>query len=114
MIYMQLIAIYYEQVPQIRQKMIDTMMKYFHTDSVFVRHEPGSPLALRQTEIWDPIVSWLENELQSPVLVTDSIFGTQQPKGTVEKVRTYLEVRTPLVPRTCRLHHQNIFCTEGH
>ena len=67
------------KVPMTRQKITDTLLRYFHTDAIFCRDQAGTPLAARQAEVWDPLAQWVSERLESPVSVSDSIFGVEQP-----------------------------------
>mmetsp|Transcript_62119 Transcript_62119/g.196469 ORF Transcript_62119/g.196469 Transcript_62119/m.196469 type:complete len:424 (+) Transcript_62119:1047-2318(+) len=79
-----------DQVPTTRGAVTDTLLRYFHTDAIFCRDEAGTPLAVRQAELWDPLAQWVSERLDSPVSVSDSIFGVEQPAATVEALRHYL------------------------
>eukprot|EP00798_Chlamydomonas_sp_ICE-L_P028981 gene28981-32169_t len=80
--------------PKARDKVIDTMMKYLHTDSAVVRYEPGK-MADRQAKMFDPLLQWAEERLHWKLHTSDSMFGTVQSKETEALARSVLEGLDP-------------------
>ncbi|GAX80403.1 hypothetical protein CEUSTIGMA_g7842.t1 [Chlamydomonas eustigma] len=76
--------------PKPREKVIESLLKYIHTDSALCRYEPG-PIAQRQAEVFDPVISWVKEDLGwSSLHHSESIFGTQQQEDVVLGARTLL------------------------
>ena len=69
--------------------MIDTLLKYVHTDAACIRYEPGR-LATRQARLFDPLLAWAAAELGWKLSCTVSISGASQEEATVAAVRGYL------------------------
>lgn len=68
--------------PKARDKVIENLLKYLHTDSGLCRYEPG-PMAQRQALVFDPLVNFVkEGGLGegdwSGLHASDSIFGAPQ------------------------------------
>ncbi|KAG6553080.1 hypothetical protein Mapa_005417 [Marchantia paleacea] len=75
----KLTSIALDQVPTDREKIIATLLKYCHTDTLCCRADLGSKLADKQVKLWDPLLDWAEKEVGARPVVSSSIFGTIQP-----------------------------------
>ncbi|OAE18118.1 hypothetical protein AXG93_4101s1050 [Marchantia polymorpha subsp. ruderalis] len=75
----RLTSITLDQVPTDREKIIATLLKYCHTDTLCCRADEGSKLADKQVKLWDPLLDWAEKEVGARPVVSSSIFGTIQP-----------------------------------
>jgi len=75
--------------PQPRSSVIETMVHYVATDPVLCREETG-PVAKKQKAVFDPIVSWLEQEIGVALTPTHSIFGLTLTDRERAALRNYL------------------------
>ncbi|KAG0571156.1 hypothetical protein M758_6G206300 [Ceratodon purpureus] len=87
---MKLAATSIDQIPRDRERVIYTLLKYFHTDSLCLRAEDTDPVAEKQAAVWDPLVDWVEGEIGERPMVTSSIFGTSQPPHVLEAMEKAL------------------------
>eukprot|EP00879_Flechtneria_rotunda_P009007 GHRR01009430.1.p1 GENE.GHRR01009430.1~~GHRR01009430.1.p1 ORF type:complete len:397 (+),score=186.38 GHRR01009430.1:440-1630(+) len=76
--------------PRGRKAVIDSLLKYVHTDGACIRYEPG-PLQRRQQRIFDPLLQWASEQLDWDLVTSDSIFGTTQSDQAVAAVEQYLK-----------------------
>lgn len=76
--------------PKPRQRVVDDLLKYVHTDAACVRYDPG-PLADRQAKAFDPLLEWAAKELGwGQLRASADIAGPSQPPESVEAVRRWL------------------------
>ncbi|XP_024359709.1 uncharacterized protein [Physcomitrium patens] len=87
---MKLAATSIDQIPRDRERVIHTLLKYFHTDSLCLRAEDTDPVAEKQSAVWDPLIDWAEQEIGERPAVTSSIFGTTQPSHVLEAMEKVL------------------------
>jgi len=76
--------------PRPRGIVIETLLQYIPTDPVFCRAEPGD-LAEKQAELLDPVLRWLEKEIEIPLHSTSSIFGVEFSCSDTDKLRHYID-----------------------
>ncbi|CAM6032634.1 unnamed protein product [Sphagnum compactum] len=83
---MKLAATSIDQMPSDRDRVVESLLKYFHTDSLCLRAPDMDPLAEKQVKMWDPLLDWFKSEIGVRPLVTSSIFGTTQPPEVLDAV----------------------------
>ncbi|MEW5299964.1 MAG: hypothetical protein WDW38_002795 [Sanguina aurantia] len=76
--------------PKPRDKVVETLLKYIHTDTTCCRVEHGK-LATRQAQTHDPLLTWAHTALGWQMTTDASIYGPTQIDGTVQAARTWLE-----------------------
>eukprot|EP00897_Mesotaenium_endlicherianum_P001652 jgi/Mesen1/1514/ME000132S00459 len=90
---MKLASTAIDQIPVDRPRVIATLLKYFHTDSILCHAPPGSPLSEKQERMWGPILQWAQRELlglSAPLLATSSLLPPDQSEEAVAHMRQVL------------------------
>lgn len=87
---MKLATISIDQMGQEREKVIKTLIKYFHTDAILFRAPEGTRLADAQVEIWDPIRRWLERQVGAEIVTTPGFLPEEQSATAVQGVESLL------------------------
>jgi chaperone required for assembly of F1-ATPase len=67
-----------DAVAQKREEVIDDIVRYASSDLVCYRSASPKPLAMRQAELWDPILKWVHNEYDALFEVTEAVTFVQQ------------------------------------
>eukprot|EP00850_Spirogloea_muscicola_P006003 SM000028S10097 [mRNA] locus=s28:335599:337116:- [translate_table: standard] len=88
---MKLAATAIDQIATDRERVIVTLLKYFHTDSVCVRAPEPSSLADKQAEVWDPILDKVGAHIGVKPSHSADIMGPSQPDKVVTAMRAYLD-----------------------
>ncbi len=73
-----------------RASMTRTVLEFLDTDLVCYRTDQ-QPLAERQGAIWDPWLTWFEQELGAQLLTTDTLVALKQPQKAHDAVKKYVE-----------------------
>jgi chaperone required for assembly of F1-ATPase len=60
---------------------------YGENDALCYRAEAGTPLADRQTEIWDPWLDWAEKRFGVALVQVEGIIHAAQPEATIAALR---------------------------
>lgn len=76
--------------PRPRPEIVQTLMRYIPTDSILCRHTHGS-FATEQNKHFDPVLSWINENVGLKLQPTSSIFGVGLSPQEVDKMREYLE-----------------------
>ena len=76
--------------PAPRERVIETMIAYLHTDGALVREQAGSALAERQAEVFAPVVAWAEALARAEFVPSASVRGAPQSERAVAAVRDHL------------------------
>ncbi|KAJ7569108.1 hypothetical protein O6H91_01G142100 [Diphasiastrum complanatum] len=87
---MKLTATAIDQIPQDRDRVISSLLNYFHTDAVCCRSSEPAGLAAKQAQLWDPLLDWAEKVLGVRPTVSSSLFVTNQPDNVVQVLETAL------------------------
>jgi ATP synthase F1 complex assembly factor 2 len=88
---MQLATTAVDRTPLDRDENVRLLLRYIHSDPglCFVDDE-DSPLGKAHEKGWRPVLDWLKNDMKIPLHKNASFIPEDQPKGSVEKLRTYL------------------------
>eukprot|EP00164_Ancoracysta_twista_P005242 GFYU01007174.1.p1 GENE.GFYU01007174.1~~GFYU01007174.1.p1 ORF type:complete len:272 (-),score=61.61 GFYU01007174.1:28-843(-) len=87
---MTLSATAIDLVPVKRTEIVESMVNYLVTDTVLYRAESPKALVQLQTETWDPLVQFMEDDFNCPLNVTKSFHLVRQPDESLEAVRRFL------------------------
>mmetsp|Transcript_46455 Transcript_46455/g.75820 ORF Transcript_46455/g.75820 Transcript_46455/m.75820 type:complete len:170 (+) Transcript_46455:467-976(+) len=79
-----------DYVPQERNLITDTMVRYLSTDTTCVRALFPDSLVRAQSEKWDPLVEWFFKTFNARLEVIRGFSGNDHPSETVDIVRQYL------------------------
>ncbi|KAF5843227.1 hypothetical protein DUNSADRAFT_903 [Dunaliella salina] len=80
--------------PKPRDRLIEDLLKYAHTDVTCCRYEPGK-VADRQAQMYSPLLTWAHEALGWSLIASDSIAGPSQSEQAISAVRTFLEGLDP-------------------
>eukprot|EP00270_Netrium_digitus_P003915 TRINITY_DN14767_c1_g2_i1.p1 TRINITY_DN14767_c1_g2~~TRINITY_DN14767_c1_g2_i1.p1 ORF type:complete len:460 (-),score=94.81 TRINITY_DN14767_c1_g2_i1:372-1751(-) len=87
---MKLAATAVDIVPKDRMRIIETLLRFFHSDSVLCRDEPGSPLFEKQAQAWDPLLAWARAELGVILTTSSDLHVPDQSEATIQTMRNIL------------------------
>eukprot|EP00976_Prorocentrum_cordatum_P101518 1192670-Prorocentrum_minimum.AAC.5 len=79
-----------DRVPMRKDVIIFELLKFFHTDLACCRDESGTPLAIRQAEILDPIVAFASQKLGTEINVSDALLGAEQSSEATNALNKFL------------------------
>ena len=68
---------------------------YGESDLLCYRAEGPRPLVERQSEAWDPLLTWARRRFDCEFEVTDGIVHRAQPQPTVDRLRRAVAARDP-------------------
>lgn len=88
---MGLAATAMDRVSPCRQEVVDRITKYAKSDLLCYRAESPPELAMRQEKCWQPLLDWLEDTYQAPLMVTTGVAPVDQPEPSVSKIRQVIE-----------------------
>ncbi|KAH7373613.1 hypothetical protein KP509_17G065200 [Ceratopteris richardii] len=88
---MKLTSTAIDKVPKEREKIIQNLLDFFHTDAVCCRHAVDSPLGELQAEIMNPLLDWIEKEFGCRPSHSSSLFVGNQSDEVVEALRKALK-----------------------
>jgi ATP synthase F1 complex assembly factor 2 len=77
-------------VPLRRDAIIFELLKFFHTDLACCRDEDGTPLAIRQAELLDPVVEYASKQLGQKINVSDALMGAEQSEEASDALNKML------------------------
>ena len=76
---------------EIRQGVIDNLLKYVHTDTVcYLQSYPDSLVKLQDT-YWTPLIDWLRDAHKIEMRQTEGILHVRQTDDTIQKLRSVIE-----------------------
>ncbi|KAL5038582.1 hypothetical protein BDV3_006284 [Batrachochytrium dendrobatidis] len=75
----------------IRQGVIDTMLKYVHTDSICYQQSYPSSLVELQKCYWNPLVDWLKEAHNIDIVTTEGIISVTQSDAVMDKLREIIQ-----------------------
>ncbi len=70
---------------------IDKLLRYAETDTLCYRAEPDEPLFRRQDEVWEPLLSALEQRASIRFNRIGGVGYRPQPPATLDRLRSLLE-----------------------
>lgn len=73
-----------------------TLAAYGETDLLCYRAEQPSGLVARQSELWDPLLSWARRRFDVDFEIIPGIMHRPQPASTVARLSKAVAVRSPL------------------
>ncbi|KAJ1671529.1 chaperone [Spiromyces aspiralis] len=79
-----------------REKVIESLLAYFRTDSVCLHESHPDILVEMQEKYWQPLIRWAESEFGIKVVTADNIFIMRQPQESVDKLREVARGFSPL------------------
>lgn len=79
-----------DQVPFDREGIIESLLKYFHSDTVCCRSQ-NPLLAIQQTQEWDPLLDWVESQIGARPTSSSDLFVPDQPEKVLEAMGRALE-----------------------
>lgn len=77
--------------PQHRSVVIQTMLSFLPSDPAVCRLEPDGNLSVKQSNAFDPILSWVQSSIGAKLEPTHSIFGAKISEEDLATFREYLE-----------------------
>ncbi len=73
-----------------RDEAIDTLLSYAETDTLCYRADPDEPLYARQQEVWEPLLTAVEERLGIRFQRVSGVIHKPQPAATLAGLRDYL------------------------
>ena len=80
-----------DRMPQLRRQALDELLGFGRTDLVCYRAAHPPELVRRQETWWNPVVAWLDERLQAPLVVTRDIAPVEQPSESLHRLHERLE-----------------------
>lgn len=71
------------------------IVAYGETDTLCYRADPGDPLAVRQHEIWEPILIWAENRYDISLIRVAGIIHQPQTQHSLSRLKSVVESFDP-------------------
>lgn len=87
---MKLTSTAIDKVPKEREKIIQNLLEFFHTDAACCRDEDNCPLGELQAEVMNPLLDWMEKEFGYRPSHTTSLFVGDQPDEVVKALEKAL------------------------
>lgn len=87
---MRLVATALDRVTDERPSVESDLVAFGGSDLVCYRTDAPMELALRQAELWDPLVEWAALALDAPVATTTGLMAVAQPPAALEALRRHL------------------------
>jgi len=89
---MPLVGTAIDRVPEVRNGLIEGLLKYAETDLLcHLADDTQVALGKRQHEVWQPILDWAADELGARLIPTQGIVAVEQDPKTFEALRSVLE-----------------------
>jgi len=88
---MPLVGTAIDRVPDVRDGLIEGLLRYATTD--LLCHRAGHPadLAARQTDVWQPLLDWAADELGARLTPTEGILAVDQDPAALAALHGVLE-----------------------
>lgn len=80
-----------DRADDIRKEVIDRALRYGESDLLCYRSAEDMDLRQRQSQVWDPILTWAERDLAALFYVTSGVVSVEQPASSLESIRNLLE-----------------------
>jgi len=74
----------------------DEIARFCGTDALCYRADDPETLVQRQTELWDPVLAWVEDLLGNRFVLIGGIIHQDQPEALLKAFRARLDALTPL------------------
>eukprot|EP00250_Pteridium_aquilinum_P001391 c11590_g1_i1 orf=902-1837(-) len=88
---MKLTSTAIDKVPKEREKIIENLLEFFHTDAACCRDKDDSPLGELQAEVMNPLLDWMEKEFGYKPSYSTSLFVNDQPDEVVNAMEKVLK-----------------------
>lgn len=88
---MRLAASALDRVTPYRAAFVDQLARFGDTDLVCYRAPAPTDLVTRQTDMWQPLVDWVLQQFDAPLVVTTDIAPLAQPDGARAGLRAAIE-----------------------
>jgi chaperone required for assembly of F1-ATPase len=85
-----------DRAPVERDNLIDELMDYAGNDLVCYRAASPADLIKLQRQYWDPVLTWVSNDLGAQLKTTEGMMHVAQPPEELAKVRARLEQYDPI------------------
>ena len=80
-----------DRIHDIRKEVIDRALQYGENDLLCYRSAENMDLGQRQSQEWDPVLTWAERDLAVSLIVTSGVVPVEQPASSLESIRCLLE-----------------------
>jgi len=80
-----------DRVPEVRDGLIEGLLKYAETDLLCYRAERPKDLIQRQKEAWDPVLDWAAKDLGARLKPTHGIVAIDQDPEALSALKKVLE-----------------------
>lgn len=87
---MQIACTAIERIPRDRTVIEQTLCAYAGTDLLCYRAAAPADLVQRQTDMWQPVLDWLEREHGARLTATTSVIAVAQPPASLARVAELL------------------------
>lgn len=88
---MRLTSTAIDKVPKEREKIIENLLEFFHTDATCCWDKDDSPLGELQAEVMNPLLDWMEKEFGYRPSHSTSLFVGNQPDEVVTALEKVLK-----------------------
>ncbi|MCG6120856.1 MAG: ATPase, partial [Blastomonas sp.] len=76
-------------------RFVSDIVAYGETDTLCYRADPGDPLAVRQHEVWEPVLTWAENRYDIRLNRIAGIIHQPQSQHSLSRLQTVVESFDP-------------------
>jgi len=80
-----------DRVPEVRDGLIEGLLRYATTDLLCHRAAHPADLARRHVEVWQPLLDWSAETLGARLLPTEGIIAIEQPPAALAAFKAHLE-----------------------
>ena len=80
-----------DRVPEVRDGLIEGLLRYATTDLLCHRAAHPADLARRHVEVWQPLLDWASDALGARLLPTEGIIAVEQPLEALAAFKAHLE-----------------------
>ncbi|PHS77051.1 MAG: ATPase [Rhodospirillaceae bacterium] len=81
-----------DRIPDIRENLIEGLLKYAETDLLcYMADDTQEELAKKQVQTWQPVLDWLAEDLSARLVATRGIVAVEQSTEALEALRIVLQ-----------------------
>lgn len=77
------------------ERFVDDIVAYGETDTLCYRADPGDPLADRQHQVWEPILTWAEKRYDISLVRVAGIIHQSQSKHSLSRLQNVVSSYDP-------------------
>lgn len=88
---MPLVGTAIDRVPDVRDGLIEGLLRYADTDLLCHRATDREDLIARQNEVWQPLLDWAADELGARLIPVQGIIAQDQDPAAIAAFKTVLE-----------------------